>query len=157
MVSAPARDMKVRAGDEKRYVEIIIGRELEGTPLENQEANYVKYGDQYNVDPLLAIAIAFHESKYCKAYADWYNRQYNNCAGIMNGGQENGLIKFDSYEMFISNHMKLLANYIYKNGRDTISEIGRTYAPVESHFLNASWQGSVTKKYHALWNLLETR
>jgi len=126
MVSAPARDMKVRAGDEKRYVEIIIGRELEGTPLENQEANYVKYGDQYNVDPLLAVAIVYHESKYCKAYADWFNRENHNCAGIMNGGQE-------------------------------ISEIGRTYAPVESHFLNASWQGSVTKKYHALWNLLETR
>jgi len=147
--------MKVRMADGRRYIEIIIRNELRGSPLAGQEANYVKYGEQYKVDPLLVVAIAFHESHYCKAYADWHNEQYKNCAGIMNGGQENGLIEFATYEQFIERHVALIASYIYKDGRDTISEIGRKYAPVSSHFLNNSWIGSVTKKYHTLWSLVE--
>ena len=123
--------------------------------MEGQEANYVKYGDKYKVDPLLAVAIAFHESKYCLAYADWHTNKYHNCAGLMNGGQENGLITFDNFDQFIESHVKLLANYIYGDGRDKISTIGMKYAPIDSHFLNSSWVGSVTIKYHQLWSIVD--
>lgn len=151
----PNGDTKVKPSDTRKYVEIIIGKELKGSPLVGMESTYVKFGEEYKVDPLLAVAISFHESAYCKAYANWHNVQYKNCAGIMNGGQENGLVEFESYEAFIETHFKLLAKYIYKYDRNTIEKIGNSYAPVSSHFLNKSWVGSVSKKYHKLWELLE--
>jgi len=135
----------------------VIGRELKSSPLEGQEANYIKYGEQYKVDPLLLTAISFHESSYCKAYAGWHNDKYHNCAGIMNGGQENGLVAFNDYASFIERHAKLISSYIYKDGRDSVSEIGVKYAPVASHFLNQSWIGSVSKKYHQLWLIVDKK
>ncbi len=73
----------------------------------------------------------------------------------MNGGQENGLVSYPSYEDFLEDFARLIGFYIYEDGRDTISEIGSKYAPVASHYLNHSWNGSVTAKYHALWKELE--
>jgi len=150
-------ETKVRTANTKTFVEVIIERELKGTPLEGQGNNYVKYGDQYKVDPLLAVAIINHESNYCKAYAQWHIEKYHNCAGLMNNGQENGLIMFSSWESFIEAHMKLLANYIYNDGRDTVGEIGSKYAPVASSFMNTSWTNSVSLKYHQLWKEIETK
>jgi hypothetical protein len=53
--------------------------------------------------------------------------------------------------------MKLLANYIYNDGRDTVGEIGSKYAPVASSFMNTSWTNSVSLKYHQLWKEIETK
>ena len=152
----PLKDGKVRTTDERKYVEIIIGKELKGSPLEGQEKLYVQFGEEYKVDPLLAVAIAHHESNYCKAYATWHYQKYHNCAGIMDGGEQNGLFVFVNWEAFIKRHVQLLASYIYRDGRDTVSKIGSKYAPT-SNVLNAGWQNAVTNKYHELWAKVEAK
>lgn len=119
------------------------------------EGVLVEKADYYEVDPLLLTAIMFHESRYCGAYADWHNEQYKNCSGIMDGGQANGLVSYDSYEDFLDDFAKLIGYYIYDYGRDTIEAIGSKYAPVDSHEINAYWNGGVTAKYQQLWSKLK--
>jgi hypothetical protein len=147
--------MKIRATDQRKYIEIIIGRELESSPLEGTEGLFVKYGSQVNVDPLLAIAISYHESRYCQAYAGWHNEQYHNCSGIMNGGEQNGLVKYQDWDAYIKSYMELLSHYVYDQGRDTISEIGSRYAPT-TNYINRSWNGGVYAKYSQLWKKVES-
>lgn len=146
--------MEVRATDQKKYIEVVIDRELRGSPLEGTAGLFVKYGQEVNVDPLLAIAICFHESHYCRYYADWHNEQYHNCSGIMDGGEQHGLVKYPDWETYISSYMKLLNNYIYRQGRDTISLIGSHYAPTTNR-VNLNWVGSVSSKYQKLWQKVE--
>lgn len=110
---------------------------------------FVEYGIRQSIDPLLAIAISYHESKHCSLYSEVKNKRYHNCFGIMAGGQGNGLQMFPSYEKAIEAEFSLLSKYMDK-GLVTVQLIGNRYAPVSSHELNRSWVGAVTYKISKL-------
>ncbi len=102
------------------------------------------------VDPLLLMAINYHESHFCRDYPDFINDARHNCGGYMNGGQANGLKQFATFADFINAQCALLSRYI-TSGKNTIQLISATYAPTTASPVNFSWTGVVSAKYKALW------
>ena len=138
--------MEIKSVDRRRLVEVVIDHELTNTPMAGQGGTFTKYGDEYQVDPLLAVAIAHHESHYCRAYSNAKNQAYHNCSGIMNGGEGNGLLAFDNWEAYIGYYMELLHRYIYDYGFENVAAIGARYANNSPY-----WAGAVSRKYQQLW------
>jgi hypothetical protein len=73
----------------------------------------------------------------------------------MADSQKRILVAYPNWEAFIADFTRLLAVYIYHNGKDTIHEIGVRYAPTKAAYINRSWNGQVTRKYKELWNRLK--
>ena len=130
-----------------------MDRELLGTPLEGRGGVLTSYAEQFKVDPLLLMAIMYHESVYCSVYSP-STLEKKNCAGIMRGGQRMGLTSFREWNDFLMDFTVLINKYIYTYELDTIGKIGARYAPVGAHQMNTSWQGAVTRKYDQLWGQL---
>lgn len=128
----------------------MLANELEGTPLEGQARHYIEAGTQYDVDPLFLVAISFHESRYCDAYAPATNAERHNCAGIMSFSNGNRSIKrYDSYQAFIFDHARIIREVYLDRGKETIKDVWLTYAPLNEN-PNSSWGGGVMKKYNEL-------
>jgi hypothetical protein len=144
-------ETRVKPADGTLIIEKFINKELKLTPMSNHGAYFASC---YSVDPLLLLAINYHESHYCQDYPSFINDSRHNCGGIMNGGQANGLKTYATYGEFINNHCQLLNRYL-NSGKDSIEEISGTYAPIASSSMNRSWTGAVRTKYLNLWHDFE--
>jgi murein DD-endopeptidase MepM/ murein hydrolase activator NlpD len=120
-----------------------LGGKLAGTG-----ALFIKYGQQYGVDPALMAAIAMHETGNGTSNAI---RKKNNVGGLMG---KNGLMSFSSIEAGIETMARnLWKNYI-SQGLTTIEAIQKKYAPIgaknDPTGLNKHWVSGVTKFYQAI-------
>lgn len=146
---------------------------LSNTPMAGTEDIFLEAAEKYDIDPLLMIAIGYHESRNCSVYlaqkTTWssLNRVrtssqtsphefHHNCAGIMTSY---GLKKYNSFEDFIFDHFRLIRTGYLDRGLTTIASIGARYAPIgannDPNGLNHSWVGGVSREYKELLSQLE--
>jgi len=90
------------------------------------------------LNPMVLEAIMRHESSNGKSNA---SRKYNNYAGIMYKGK---LRRFSTAEECVAYTARLLARYS-QNGRKSIEQIGRRYAPY-----NPKWASKVRAHLRAV-------
>lgn len=142
--------MKIGDPDFRSATEIIIARELLGSPMEGKSKVFIEAGRKYNVDPLFLLSIQFHESKLCSVYSEETNNRRHNCAGIMAFDNGKRYIKeYQSYDDFIMNHARIIRTVYFDNGKQTLMDIWSTYAPL-SEKANVGWGYAVGKKYNSL-------
>jgi len=108
---------------------------------------FIDVAAQYNVDPVLLAAIAFHETGTGTSNAVVH---YNNPGGLMNPETNwSTLIRFDSIDDGLRSTGKTLNKLIYKGGLATLSSLGSAYAPLGAENdplgLNRHWVPNVTK------------
>ncbi len=147
--------MKVEGPNLKPMSEIIIEKELKGTPLEGQAKNFIDAGVLYNIDPLFLVAIGYHESKYASAYPSEVNEVRHNYAGVMTYDQNTGkrrLKNYSSWEEAIYDHARILREIYLNKNKDTVRKIWMTYAPL-GELTNDSWGNVVGSKYVQLKRL----
>lgn len=97
---------------------------------------------------LLLISISRHETGF------WTSQNFlnkNNFGGIMcNDGTK--IVTYNNYEEGLNAFIKLLKNYYFAKGLNSIEEIGKIYCPVgaanDPKGLNKYWIGNVTKFYN---------
>jgi len=145
--SAPDVSGKVGSVNLKSMTEILITKELKGSPMEGTAQDFIEAGEKYNVDPLFLVSIGYHESKYAKAYT---NNDRHNYAGVMaffNGQRD--LRSYSSWKDAIYDHARIIREMYLDKGKTTIKQIWFSYAPpIEA--TNESWGPSVARKYNLL-------
>lgn len=115
--------------------------------LKGKESLFEKYGKEYGVDPVLAMAIAMAETGRGTSDGIKYK---NNVGGMMDPATNwKKLIKFDSLNQGIESHIRnLKRNY---SDKKTLSAIQKKYAPRNAandpKGLNKNWLGNVTFFY----------
>lgn len=118
--------------------------------LENENAKNI-YNESINQglskkQALLVVSISQHETGYWKssAFIDKHN-----FGGVM---CNTGLRVYENYNDGLSHFVRLLKNYYFNLGLDTVEKIGAKYCPVgaanDPHNLNKNWVPSVTQFYN---------
>lgn len=120
--------------------------------LSGYESAYYKYGQQYGVDPALAMAITMHETGNGSSYAV---RKQNNPGGIMDWNNNWKTVKtFNSLEEGIQYQIKNLRDEYISKGLTSISQIGAKYAPSNAkndpNGLNKDWIPGVSSFYNKI-------
>ncbi|WP_244169981.1 peptidoglycan DD-metalloendopeptidase family protein [Listeria goaensis] len=102
---------------------------------------FLKYGEQYNVDPALAVAIAMHETGNGSSRMV---REMNNPGGLM--GDSNGF-QFSTLEKGIEAMIRNLSENYTSQGLTTPETIQPKYAPIgaanDGTGLNKAWLNGV--------------
>ena len=114
---------------------------------ENNIYNYAIEQGLTRNQALLVISISRHET------GNWTSKAFknnNNFGGIMTS---KGLKNYDSYEEGLHDFVRILKNYYFDLGLDTIEKIGAKYCPVgaenDPNGLNQYWVGGVTAIYNS--------
>ncbi|EQB9225665.1 peptidoglycan DD-metalloendopeptidase family protein [Listeria cossartiae subsp. cayugensis] len=98
---------------------------------------FIKYGEEYNVDPALVVAIAMHETGNGKSRMV---RKLNNPGGLMGDGSG---FQFSTLDKGIEAMIKNLAKNYITQGLNTPEKIQPKYAPVgaanDGLGLNKEW------------------
>lgn len=123
-----------------------------GGVLKGHGADYIKYAQQYGVDPALAAAISISETGHGTSYAA---RVQNNPGGIMDWNNNWKTVKqFSSLEEGIKYQVKNLYDTYISKGLTSISAIGNKYAPIgaanDPNNLNKNWIPTVTEYYNKI-------
>lgn len=116
---------------------------------------FIDVAREYNIDPVLMAAIAFHETGVGTSRAVV---QYNNPGGLMNPATNwSTLIRFDTLKDGVRSTAKTLNKLVYKGGLTSISDLGSVYAPIgaanDPNGLNIYWSPNVTKFVNELGGL----
>jgi len=114
--------------------------------MRGMEDVFEKEAREYNIDPLLVLAISEHESGLGRSYAGWFNDKYHNPFGLSSGGK---LMDFSKWEEAIEMECQLLRKYLDKDRTDLL-KVGKHYAQ------DTKWASKVAKIYFDLRNELET-
>jgi hypothetical protein len=109
-----------------------------GSPLSGQGYNFVKYGEEFNVSPLLMVAMTGAESNFGQV---GYAVGSYNAVGL---GIHEGR-RYVSWEEGIEDMAMVLRNYYLDEGRDDPVEIQNKWAPrcVDGNACNDSWAENV--------------
>ena len=114
---------------------------------ENNIYNYAIEQGLTRNQALLIISISRHET------GNWTSKAFknnNNFGGIMTS---KGLKNYDSYEEGLHDFVRILKNYYFDLGLDTIEKIGAKYCPVgaenDPNGLNQYWVSGVTAIYNS--------
>jgi hypothetical protein len=109
------------------------------------QSKFVQIAEKNRIDPVIMIAIAFHETGYGTSSAV-VNK--NNPGGLMNP-DGSGLFVFPTLNDGLESMGRTLHNRIIKDGKTTINLLGSVYAPVgagnDPNGLNAHWVPNITK------------
>jgi membrane-bound lytic murein transglycosylase B len=111
---------------------------LSGTGLEGQGEAYYKVEQEYGVNGMFAIGVAFLESGYGK-----YKANTNNYYGMRSGS---GYMSFSSPAENILYFGKLMNKNLYKG--KSMSQIAKIYCPPN----HSKWVGSVTSIMGTYYN-----
>lgn len=119
-----------------------LEQHLRGTPLAGQGGNFIRYGQQFRVDPRLLVSIASAESSLGK-YASGHN-PFGWGPGI----------HFSSWDEAIRTVANGLRTNYLNRGLKTIGQIGQKYAPQnvanDPTGLNSNWVRNVRSMYQSL-------
>lgn len=118
--------------------------------LKGKENLYEKFGKDYGVDPVLAMAISMAETARGKSNGI---RKYKNVGGMLDPKSNwTKHIKFDSLNQGIESHIRNLSRN-YKGM--SLKEIQKKYAPNgaknDPNNLNGNWLKNVTHFYNAMF------
>ena len=113
---------------------------------ENNIYNYAIEQGLTQKQALLVISISRHET------GNWTSKVFknnHNFGGIMTS---KGLKNYNSYEEGLQDFVRILKNYYFDLGLDTIEKIGAKYCPVgaknDPNNLNQYWVGGVSQFYN---------
>ncbi len=113
---------------------------------ENNIYNYAIEQGLTQKQALIVISISRHET------GNWTSKAFknnNNFGGIMTS---KGLKNYDSYEEGLHDFVRILKQYYFDLGLDTIEKIGAKYCPVgaknDPNGLNQYWVGGVSQFYN---------
>ena len=113
---------------------------------ENNIYNYAIEQGLTQKQALLVISISRHET------GNWTSKAFknnHNFGGIMTS---KGLKNYNSYEEGLQDFVRILKNYYFDLGLDTIEKIGAKYCPVgaknDPNNLNQYWVGGVSQFYN---------
>lgn len=116
------------------------------------EGTFYSLAEEYQIDPILFMAIAYHETGWGTSNAVV---NYNNPGGLMNpatGSRQ--LYRFSTLEEGMEAMARTLHNRIVRDGLNTIEKLGAVYAPIgaanDPTNLNSHWVPNITKFYQAL-------
>lgn len=117
--------------------------------------DFIQAGQKNQVDPILLISIAFHETGFGKSRAV---REYNNPGGIMDW--ENAMRTIRRFGT-LGEGIDFMARNLYKNyisqGLTTIEQIGKKYAPVgadnDPFSQNQYWIPTISKLVNEMGGL----
>ncbi|RKJ20584.1 TrsG protein, partial [Butyricicoccus sp. 1XD8-22] len=115
--------------------------------LANSGDTFIRYSEEYNLDPVLFSAVAMHETGWGTSNAV---KNYNNPGGLMNPATNwSTLIRYSTLDEGIHAMAKTLNKLINERGLVTINDLGSAYAPLDAandpNGLNAHWVPTVTK------------
>jgi hypothetical protein len=132
-------------------VEDKLNERLQGA-LTNHGDSFVRYGEAYDVDPVLLAAISVWETGNGSSKAA---KQLKNAGGIMANANKGILKSFISINSSIEYMAWLLrGSYLDKRNVHSIKDIGNIYCPVGANNdptgLNNHWIGGVTRVYKNL-------
>ena len=116
---------------------------------------FIDIANEYNIDPVLMAAIAFHETGSGTSNA---LVNYNNPGGLMNPETNWAtLLRFDTLEEGLRSTGRTLDRLVHKGGLTTIGALGSVYAPIgaknDPTGLNKNWTPNVTKIVNELGGL----
>jgi len=101
----------------EQQIDAYLKANAEGS-LKYQARNFYQYGEEYDIDPAFAVAVAMHESG---RGGSELAKKYNNYFGIKEGGDYK---KFDTPDAGIKGFYELINNsYVNKYRQTTIEEI----------------------------------
>lgn len=110
--------------------------------LSNKGDKFISVAKEQGIDPVLFVAISFHESAYGKSNAA---KNKNNIGGLMSA---NGLYVYSTLDEGIEAMGRTLHNRIVVDGKNTIELLGSVYAPLgasnDPNNLNSNWIPTVT-------------
>lgn len=111
-----------------------------------------KVAEEYEINWMMAVAIAKHETGNYTSYAF---KSLNNVGGMMYWtGTKSALQSFNSLEKGIDAYVSNLKRNYYDMGLDTIEEIQQKYAPIgaanDPNGLNNYWVKGVSNYYYSL-------
>lgn len=149
--STSSSSTSVKVGGGKNVTASQLDSMLGGV-LKGHGADYLKYSQQYNVDPALAAAISISETGHGTSYAA---RVQNNPGGIMDWNNNWKTVKqFSSLEEGIKYQIKNLKDTYISQGLTSIEAIGSKYAPIgasnDPNNLNKNWIPTVTEYYNKM-------
>jgi len=133
-------------------VEDKLNERLQGA-LTNHGDSFVRYGETYDVDPVLLAAISVWETGNGSSKAA---KQLKNAGGIMANANKGILKSFISINSSIEYMAWLLrGSYLDKRNVHSIKDIGNIYCPVGANNdaktqVNQYWIGGVTNVYKNL-------
>ncbi|SFX75294.1 Mannosyl-glycoprotein endo-beta-N-acetylglucosaminidase [Thermoactinomyces sp. DSM 45891] len=121
-----------------------LNQKLQGKGVFEGKADaFIAAGQRHGVDPVLVVAIAFHETGQGSSKAV---KSRNNPGGLMGKG---GLMSFSSLDEGIDKMTSNLYRLYIKEGLTTPETIGPKYAPIgaanDPTSLNRHWVPSVSK------------
>lgn len=127
-----------------KYSAEMLNQHLGGV-LANKGAVYLKYGNEYDVNPAFAAAISSWESgRGTSSMA----RNYNNVFGMLRGSTP---IRYNSVDECIQKSMYNLRKTYLDDGLTNAAAIQKRYAPVgasnDPKSLNSEWLDGVTSLY----------
>lgn len=117
------------------------------------QAVFIKAANENNIDPILLMSIAMHETGYGKSLAV---KNRNNPGGLMRSDGK-GLMTFATLEEGLEYMAGNLNRLYISQGLVTIEQIGNKYAPVgaqnDPNRLNEHWIPTVTRIANSLGGL----
>lgn len=120
----------------------------------DMEDTFIEVAEEYEFDPVLLSAIAFHETGYGKSALVVNN---NNPGGLYNSSAGD-FYTFDSLAEGLDAMASNLYDNYYAEGLFTIEEIGAKYAPIgvdnDPTNLNAHWVPTITQNVNQLGGLI---
>jgi len=116
--------------------------------LSDKQNLFYKHAKKFNIDAVLMMAIALHETGNGTSNAVV---NYNNPAGLMSGSK---LMKFATLDKGIEAQGRTLHNRMIRDGKKTIIELSKVYAPIgaanDPNNLNKFWVENVSNFVMAL-------
>lgn len=118
-------------------------------PLAVHAQDFIDAAKANNLDPYALAAISLHETGGGRSSAFEHK---NNAMGVSN---DSGPIAFKSVRDSIMHQAKALASSPYYQGKDTLDQVGDTYAPTvgatnDPRNLNKYWKNGVSEYYNHL-------
>ncbi|WP_271006904.1 peptidoglycan DD-metalloendopeptidase family protein [Listeria seeligeri] len=150
IITSQEMDSKMSAGTSTRCSVVASGTLDEKTlndflktrgVFKGQANSFIKYGEQYNVDPALVVAIAMHETGNGTSRMV---KEFNNPGGLMGNGPG---FQFTTLDKGIEAMIKNLSDLYISQGLNTPEKIQPKYAPVgaanDGLGLNKAWLNGV--------------
>lgn len=124
--------------------------------LAGTEDLFIYYANEYEIDPVLMMAISLHETGYGTSNA---LRSKNNPGGLMDPYQGSRvLMSFPTLEDGIEAMARTLHNRIIRDGLNTVEKLANVYAPIgadnDPHGLNQHWLPNVLNIANDLGGLI---
>ena len=136
----------------KEPVKEVVEETAEFCYLDEVSCKIKKVADRYEIDWMVAVAIAKHETGNFTSNAF---TNLNNVGGMMYwNGSKSVLKSFNSLDEGIEAYVYNLKTYYYDMGLDTIEAIQKKYAPIgaanDPQNLNSNWVSGVYRYYNTL-------